>query len=81
MQNKLDFGSVLLITAFVILIFSIIYIASTKIINSQTEKQAEASMYSRPSWYEITTTTDLEETESAETDESIEETIDVGEEE
>ena len=81
MQNKLDFGSALLIIVFIILIFLVIYAACTNIINSHTDKQVDASMYSRPSWYEITTETILEETESGETEEFIEESFDEVEEE
>ena len=66
MKNKFDLGSVLIIIIFVILISLILYVACNNIVTSYIEKRAEASMYSRPSWYEITTTTTTEEPELSE---------------
>ena len=50
-----------------------VLVATSNAVNILVVNSADASMYSKPSWYEITTTTTTEETESEESEESEEE--------
>ena len=68
---KIDFCSILLVLACVLLILVIVLMGLSNIVNSYLVHSAEASMYSKPTWYEITTTTTTEETEE-ETEETEE---------
>ena len=65
---KIDFGSIILSLACAVLITIVFILAITNIVNCYVTNSAEASMYSRPSWYETTMTT--EETIESEVEET-----------
>ena len=52
---KMDFGSAVLYITFLFFIVVAILLATAKVINTSQTRRAEASMYSRPTWYEVTT--------------------------
>ena len=70
---KMDFGSVILYITFIFLIIVAFLLATTKIINTYQTRRAEASMYSKPTWCEMTTTTTTEETSEEETEDTEDE--------
>ena len=59
---RIDFGSILLIIVCTVLVVIVFITAITNVVNNYLTNSAEASMYSKPSWYDITTTTTTEET-------------------
>lgn len=62
-MHKFDFESVLLIIFFILIISIITYFAWYYTATNFIEDTSSASMYSRPSWYEITEATTSETTE------------------
>lgn len=77
MQKKPDFGSMILVIAFVIIITVVLYLAIVNIIDSYISGSADATLYSRPTWPDPTpvpTTEAAEETEVTEEPEEDEET-------
>lgn len=66
MQKKPDFGSMVLVIAFAIIITVVLYLAVVNIIDSYVSGSANATLYSRPTWPDPTpvpTTETAEETE------------------
>ena len=78
MQKKPDFGSMVLIVAFAIIITVIIYMSAVHVIDSFIVGTTTASLYSKPTWPDPTPVPTTESTE--ETEETSEEEIEDDEE-
>lgn len=76
MHNKFDFGSILIVFIFVIIILLIVYFAGINISNSWVNKTTEDVWYSKPTWSDPTPKPTPKPTEITEETKESEEDLD-----